>query len=215
MPIAAGIWARASRSRSVDGTLTVRDDHGVSSPDRPSLPDFVTWPIFPFDGEFRVRERQPRRDADYPRDGEPGGSPCPACVAPDTDYLWVDDRWRVRPPLQPSAVPVQLLLEARDHIDLETLDDEDGAEMGRMILRLERAIRTVGDVGRVHVNRWGDGGSHFHLWFYARPLGDTQMIGFCLPLWAMTLPPTPESEWNRNLAVVADELSKRGGRKPA
>jgi hypothetical protein len=37
------------------------------------------------------------------------------------------------------------------------------------------------------------------------------MIGFCLPLWAMTLPPTPEPEWNRNLAVVAAELARGGG----
>ena len=38
------------------------------------------------------------------------------------------------------------------------------------------------------------------------------MIGFCLPLWAMTLPPTPEGEWRRNLRIVADELAKGGGR---
>ncbi|HEY3670721.1 MAG TPA: hypothetical protein VGN51_07295 [Acidimicrobiia bacterium] len=116
---------------------------------------------------------------EYPRDGEPGGSPCHACAAPDTDYLWVDD---------------------------------EAAAMGRMIVRLERAVQAVGGIARVHVNRWGDGGSHFHLWFYGRPLGDPQMIGFCLPLWAMTLPPTPDDEWNRNLTVIADELSQRGGR---
>ena len=74
-----------------------------------------------------------------------------------------------------------------------------------------RAIHAVGGIGRVHVNRWGDGGSHFHLWFYGRPVGDTQMIGFCLPLWAMTLPPIPEDIWNRNLAVVASET--REGRR--
>jgi hypothetical protein len=45
-----------------------------------------------------------------------------------------------------------------------------------------------------------------------RSFGDPQMIGFCLPLWAMTLPPTPDDEWNRNLTVIADELAQRGGR---
>jgi hypothetical protein len=176
------------------------------------LPGFVDWPIFPFVGDMRVREVMPRRDMEYPRDGEPGGSPCGACAAPDTDYLWVDDDWRVRAPDSPSGAPVQVFLETREHVDLDTFDDDRAAAMGRMIVRLERAIEKVGDIARVHVNRWGDGGSHFHLWFYGRPFGDPQMIGFCLPLWAMTLPPTPDDEWNRNLAVIADELAKVGGR---
>jgi diadenosine tetraphosphate (Ap4A) HIT family hydrolase len=107
---------------------------------------------------------------------------------------------------------VQLFLESRDHLDLDDLDEDLAAEMGRLIVRLDRAIQAVGGIGRVHVNRWGDGGSHLHLWFYGRPVGDTQMIGFCLPLWAMTLPPTQEEAWNRNLEVVARELARHGGR---
>jgi hypothetical protein len=95
---------------------------------------------------------------------------------------------------------------------MDDLDDNQAAEMGRMIVRLERAIQAVDGIKRAHVNRWGDGASHFHLWFYGRPQGETQMLGFCMPLWAMTLPPTSESEWNRNLAIVAAELAKDGGR---
>ena len=79
-------------------------------------------------------------------------------------------------------------------------------------MRIDRAIQAVGGIGRVHMSRWGDGASHFHLWFYGRPFGDLQMVGFCLPMWAMTLPPTPEDVWNRNLAIVARELAKGGGR---
>jgi hypothetical protein len=107
---------------------------------------------------------------------------------------------------------VLVFLETREHTDLDDFDDERAGAMGRMIVRLERAIQAVGGIARVHVNRWGDGGSHFHLWFYGRPFGDPQMIGFCLPLWAMTLPPTPDDEWNRNLTVIADELARGGGR---
>jgi diadenosine tetraphosphate (Ap4A) HIT family hydrolase len=176
------------------------------------LPDFVSWPIFPFVGDLHVRPVEPRRSEDHPRDGEPGGSPCRACSAPDDDYLWVDERWRVSAPDRPSGAPVQLFLESRDHLDLDDLDEDLAAEMGRLIVRLDRAIQAVGGIGRVHVNRWGDGGSHLHLWFYGRPVGDTQMIGFCLPLWAMTLPPTQEEAWNRNLEVVARELARHGGR---
>jgi hypothetical protein len=62
------------------------------------------------------------------------------------------------------------------------------------------------------IHRWGDGGSHFHLWCYARPVGASQLLGFCLPMWAMILPPTAEDVWQRNLAVVAAELAARGGR---
>ncbi|MFA5884674.1 MAG: hypothetical protein WDA60_12540 [Acidimicrobiia bacterium] len=184
----------------------------MTDPESLPLPSFVEWPIFPFVGELHVRDVRPRRAEDSPRDGEPGGSPCGACAAPDTDYLWVDDHWRVKPPLVPSGAPVQLFLETRDHVDMDELDPARAAEMGQVIVRLDRAIQAVGGIGRVHVNRWGDGASHFHLWFYGRPVGDTQMIGFCLPLWAMTLPPTPQDEWQRNLTVVAEELAKGGGR---
>jgi len=182
------------------------DDDG-----RLPLPGFVTWPIFPFEGDLRVRELVPPRADEAPRNGEPGGRPCHACSAPDSDYLWVDEHWRVTPPMQPSGAPVQVFLETRAHVDLDGLDDELAGELGRMMVRLDRAIQAVGGIGRVHVNRWGDAGSHFHLWCYGRPLGDQQMLGFCAPLWAMTLPPTPDDEWNRNLAIVAAELAKDGG----
>jgi hypothetical protein len=184
----------------------------MTAPDPLPLPDFVSWPIFPFVGDMHVREVLPRRDHEYPRDGEPGGAPCRSCAAPDSDHLWVDDTWRVLPPPRVSGAPVLVFLETRSHVDLGDLDDDQAADMGRMIVRLERAILAVGDIARVHVNRWGDGSSHFHLWFYGRPVGDPQMIGFTLPLWAMTLPPTPNDEWNRNLDVIARELAKGGGR---
>ena len=180
--------------------------------DRLPLPGFVAWPIFPFEGDMRVREVMPRRSEDYPRDGEPGGQPCGSCAAPDSEYIWADEHWRVKPPITPSGAPVLLFLESRDHLDLDDLDDDLAAELGVLIVRLDRVIQSVGGIGRVHVNRWGDGGSHLHLWFYGRPVGDTQMIGFCLPLWAQTLPPTPEDEWNRNLAAIATELARHGGR---
>jgi hypothetical protein len=80
-----------------------------------------------------------------------------------------------------------------------------------MIMRLNGAILAVGGIGRVHV-RWGDGGSHFHAFFYGRPVGDVQMFGFCSAMWAMVRPPMPDDEWGRNLRVVATELAREGGR---
>ena len=176
------------------------------------LPDFVNWPIFPFVGDLHVRAVEPRHNADWARAGEPGGGPCKACESSDDDYIWVDEHWRVLAPKERSAVPVQLFLEPRAHVDMDGLDPVRAAELGQLIVRLDRAIQAVGGIGRVHVSRWGDGASHLHLWFYGRPFGDLQMVGFCLPMWAMILPPTPQEIWNRNLAIVARELAKDGGR---
>ena len=175
------------------------------------VPDFVTSQIFPFDGEFRVRPYKPHFESDRPRSGEPGGAPCGCETATDDDFIWVDDDWRVRP-ASPLGVPVQLFLETRAHVDMDELTPELAAGLGTMIVRLDRAIQAVGGIGRVHVSRWGDGGSHFHMWFYGRPVGASQLLGFCLPMWAMILPPTDDETWQRNLRIVATELAKGGGR---
>jgi hypothetical protein len=175
------------------------------------LPAFVRYPIFPFEGDLRTKPLEPPEAADWPRSGEPGGRPCESCAAADDEYVWVDDRWRVRAARQPTGVPVQLFLETRAHVDLDGLDAVLTAELGGLLVRLDRAVRAVGGIGRVHLSRWGDGGSHFHMWCYGRPLGAMQLLGFCLPMWAMILPPTADDVWCRNLAVVAAELARDGG----
>jgi hypothetical protein len=174
------------------------------------LPEFVKWSIFPFEGDLRVREPKPPYPTDRPRSGEPGGGPCHACAAADDEYIWVDQHWRVSA-ARPSGVPVQVFLETREHLDMDDLDDERAGELGQLIVRLDRAIQAIGGMGRVHVARWGDGGSHFHMWLYGRPRGAGQMLGFCLPMWAEILPPTPEDLWQANMAVVAAELAKVSG----
>ena len=58
-----------------------------------------------------------------------------------------------------------------------------------LTVRLERAIRSLDGVARVHVNRWGDGSAHLHLWFLARPYGQLQLRGTFLSLWDSILPP--------------------------
>ena len=177
----------------------------------PGLPAYVDWPIFPFEGTLRVK--QPTYlETDVPRSGEPAGKPCGACADDDGAFIWVDDRWRVRAREEPSVVPVLLFLETRDHVDLDGFDDARAAEMGTMIVRLDRAIRTLDNVGRVQVYRWGDGAEHFHLWFYARPVGSMNLLGFGMPLWEPILAPISESEWRENLATVARALAQGGGR---
>jgi hypothetical protein len=81
-----------------------------------------------------------------------------------------------------------------------------------MTVRLERAIRSIEGVARVHINRWGDGSAHLHLWFLARPYGRLQLRGTFLSLWDDILPPIAEPEWRENLALVAAWLAEFGGR---
>lgn len=182
----------------------------MAATDPPAVP-YADWPIFPFEGEIRAKAVAPRLDQDVPRSGEPGGQPCRTCQQPDSDYIWVDERWRVRASDERQGVPVLLFLETREHVDMDGLDDASAAELGQLIVRLDRAIQAIGDIGRVHVNRWGDGASHFHMWFFARPAGAWQMSGFFMPVWAKIVPPTDAAQWNDNLAVVARELARHGG----
>ncbi|MDR6324337.1 hypothetical protein J3R03_008533 [Actinoplanes couchii] len=104
-----------------------------------------------------------------------------------------------------------LILECRSHLDLGDLPNLLAAELGVMTVRLERAIRSLDGVARVHVNRWGDGSAHLHMWFLARPYGRLQLRGTFLSLWDDILPVVPESQWRENLAMVAAWLADFGG----
>ncbi|MFG2012868.1 hypothetical protein ACGFNF_27770 [Micromonospora sp. NPDC048868] len=105
-----------------------------------------------------------------------------------------------------------LILESRSHLDLGDLPNLLAAELGVMTVRLERAIRSLDGVARVHVNRWGDGSAHLHMWFLARPYGQLQLRGTFLSLWDSILPPISEARWRENLAMVAAWLAEFGGR---
>jgi hypothetical protein len=80
-----------------------------------------------------------------------------------------------------------------------------------LIVRIERAVRSVGEIGRVHVCRWGDGSEHFHVWFMARPARLPQLIGSFAAIWHDILPPTPEEVWRENLTAVARAMDSAGG----
>lgn len=177
----------------------------------PAVPAFTKWPSFPFEGEFRVKDLEDPVAVEPPRKGE-GISECISCNAPDDAYIWISERWRVRAMDRPSGLPIVLILESRSHLDLGDLPNLLAAELGVMTVRLERAIRSLDGVARVHVNRWGDGSAHLHMWFLARPYGRLQLRGTFLSLWDDILPPIPESQWRENLALVAAWLAEFGGR---
>ncbi len=183
--------------------------------DTPSnLPPFVTWPSFPFEGHLQIKRLDPPVATEPPREGE-DPSTCTACHASDDSYIWVSDRWRVRAMDRPSGLPMVLILESRSHLDLGDLTNLLAAELGVMTVRLERAVRSLEGVERVHVNRWGDGAAHLHVWFLARPTGQLQLRGSFLSLWDEILEPIPETRWREDIAHVAAWLADFGGRAVA
>jgi hypothetical protein len=113
---------------------------------------------------------------------------------------------------RPTGLPAVVILEPRSHLDLGDLPNLLAAELGVMTVRLERAIRSLDGVARVHVNRWGDGLAHLHVWFMARPYGHLQLRGTFLPLWDDILPAISEERWRENLALIAAWLGEFGGR---
>jgi hypothetical protein len=160
---------------------------------------------------MRVKKLADPVEVEPPRSGEDAAE-CVACNTPDDAYIWVSERWRVRGMDRPTGLPMVLILECRSHLDIGDLPNLLAAELGVMTVRLERAIRTLDGVARVHVNRWGDGSAHLHMWFLARPYGRLQLRGTFLSLWDDILPVIPEEQWLENLALVAAWLADFGGR---
>jgi diadenosine tetraphosphate (Ap4A) HIT family hydrolase len=195
------IYARALAAADADGRLPP--------------PPVGEWETFPFDGEIRTRPLQQPLEAEPPRRGE-GGVDCWRCEHGLEDAIWSDERWLVTPALTrgdggPGGLPVVVLLFPRAHHDLHDLPSELTAALGAMLLRVEHAVRSVGEIGRVHVCRWGDGSEHLHWWFMARPARLPQLVGSFAAIWDDIVPPTPDPVWRENLASVAASLAAGGG----
>ena len=171
------------------------------------LPPVETWETFPFEGDLRARPLQPPLPAERPRLGE-GGTGCWRCERGDDDALWADERWLLAPLEKPSGLPVIVILQPRAHHDLGDLPADLAAELGPLLVRVERAVASVGEIGRVHVCRWGDGSEHLHFWFLARPARLPQTVGSFAAIWDDILPPLPEPVWRENLAAVAAAMQR-------
>lgn len=180
---------------------------------RLALPPVEEWETFPFDGDIRARPLQPPVAEEPPRQGV-GGVGCWRCDTGTEHAVWYDERWLVGSLPRPSGLPVIVILYPRAHHDLGDLPPELLAELGSMIHRVEGAVRSVGEIGRVHVCRWGDGSEHLHWWFMARPARLPQLVGSFAAIWDDILPPTPEDVWRENLRAVADALASGGGTTP-
>jgi diadenosine tetraphosphate (Ap4A) HIT family hydrolase len=153
-------------------------------------------PLVPRAPSSRVIPEPPRR-------GEPGGEPCSICGGAGTPALWHDDFWTLHAPVG-GSLPGTVWLASREHFDsFADMPASYAAEFGRVAGRIERAILSLGEVGRVHLYRWGDGGAHFHVWFLPRPLGMIEAAGMYLPIWEDVLPTVPDADLSAAAKRVA------------
>lgn len=151
-------------------------------------------------------EPAPRVVPEPPRKGEDGGAPCRICGGGTTSALWSDDLFTLHPPTG-CSLPGTVWLASKEHADsFADLSAEAAAAFGPLVGRVEAAILARGDVGRVHLYRWGDGGAHFHVWLMPRPLGMLEASGAMLPLWEDVLPNATDDECRTAAAEIAARL---------
>ncbi len=64
------------------------------------------------------------------------------------------------------------------------------------------------------VCRWGDGGAHLHIFFFARPAGFSQVRGTCLAIWDDLLPAVPCGQRDQHAAAIAEAITCSCGGRP-
>ena len=81
---------------------------------------------------------------------------------------------------------------------------------------LVRHIEAVPNISRAHASRIGDGAAHLHIWFFARPAGQSQLYGSWLVVWDDLLPEYPADVANADATQVVEALiASYGGRSGA
>lgn len=194
------VYARVVAAVGTDGRLP-----------RPSAGE---WDIFPWESlDGVVVPKVLHAPTDEPsRYGEDDAKPCGPCVGLDADrVVWEDASWVLTHAGAPSGLPIVLVLHTREHVDFNDLDDDLASQFGRISVRLTRILEHLPHIGRVHVNRWGDGGSHFHVWFHARTDRLTGVLGSYAVDWDDLLPPGPADVWRADLHSIATRLANWGG----
>ena len=166
----------------------------------------TSFDTLPWAPPLTPRTPAPHVVPEPPRRGEPGGEPCGVCERHTTSAVWSDEHWTLHPPVG-GSLPGTVWMASREHVDsFRDLPDAVAAGFGLVVARVERAILSLGGVGRVHLYRWGDGGAHFHVWFLPRPLGMLDASGPMLPLWEDVLPNVTDEALREAAERVASAL---------
>jgi diadenosine tetraphosphate (Ap4A) HIT family hydrolase len=149
----------------------------------------------PFEEPLTVRTLGPRVMPEPLRPGDQGGPPCRICTEHAANPgIWSDDDWVLRT-AGSTSLPGAVWLTPRAHHDsFADLPDRLGRAFGPLAGRIERAVLGLGDIARVHVYRYGDGGAHLHVWFVPRPLGMLEAQREMLMLWEDQLAPASAAE---------------------
>lgn len=173
------------------------------------LPTQSMWEIFPFEPEsLRVKPLDPLTLPEPPRNGE-GGDGCWRCEHPLDGAAWANERWTLTP-FREARLPFAAMLMPREHLDLGDLDDDMAAELGVLAVRVVRAVEALDSIGRVHLNKFGDGGAHLHAFLLGRPAGVLQLRGSNLALWEEMFPVVPEDVAAAVVAVAVGALADLG-----
>ncbi|MEV4705080.1 hypothetical protein [Actinoplanes sp. NPDC049316] len=192
-------------------------NHALAAADsdrRLPLARMTGWDISPFEQDgLRIAPLRPPVLPEPARHGE-DPTDCRHCHDRD-EGIWFSDHWRLAR-VPGVGVPLVLMLYPRDHYDMADLPDDLAAELGLLTTRIVRHIQAVPHISRAHVYRIGDGGAHLHVWFFARPEGQTQLYGSWLTIWDDLLPEYPSDVADADAATVADALvaSHGGSRSP-
>ncbi|MCW2800959.1 MAG: hypothetical protein JWQ70_2431 [Aeromicrobium sp.] len=163
--------------------------------------------LFPWLRDLSLKPVPPLEIPEPQRSGE-SEADCSSCDKADDAYIWTNDAWRLWPM---TGFPLRgcVMLESRVHGDsFVDLPPPLLADLGPTIARVERAVLSIGEVGRVHVARWGDGGGHFHLWFLPRPLGAMHMRGSGLVPWVEALDPPDNAVLSAAHEAIAAAMSQ-------
>lgn len=200
-------YARVEAATGPDGRLEV------------AVEEMPGWDIFPFElDSLRLKPLQPLADEEPARGGEDPAT-CWCARGPAPAFLegvtWSNERWLLH--LDPSMkLPIGLNLIPREHCDLPNVPDDLAGEMGRLVVAVSAGVEALPSVGRVQVAKYGDGGTHLHLFVFGRPARMLQLRGSPLLDWEENLPPVPLEVHRANAEAVADHLlATVGGDGPA
>ena len=191
--------------------------HALAAADsnkRLPLSRMTGWDISPFEQDgLTVTPLRPPVVPERPRQDEDPQT-CKTCATRDIG-IWFNANWRLNL-IGGVGVPLVLMLYPRGHYDLTDLPDNLAAEMGVLSTHIARHIEGLPHITRSHVYRIGDGGAHLHVWFFARPQGQSQLYGSWLVVWDDLLPEYPADVARADADAVADALmtSYGGARTP-
>ncbi len=192
-----------------DNALSAADDDG-----RVGLSGITRWDIFPFEQEgLRVVPLHAPVLPEPARHGEDVAT-CRNCHEGDDLVIWQDDTWRLMVSPEPSGAPLILMLTPKQHFDVGDLPAELAAQLGLIVIQTARAIESLEHIARAHVSRWGDGGAHLHILFFARPEGFVQLRGTCLAIWDDLLAPVPREIRDADATRVGEILGASLGGSP-